>query len=174
MVTLKYRDERDRAFGLGGMVVCMSVMDNERFIEEVSLDADTDYGLRLTSDFFQISNQNLSAKTVWNKHLNHFQLLTALLVSNLMSRAMFRNREDISREVTDLLLSQVKEEGKSLCSLEDDEIRELYYKTFNYFHRLFYQSEIEGVIDNIVDKLVARRKLSNDELVSLLQPISRW
>lgn len=174
MVTLKYRDELDRAYGLGGMVVCMGVMESEKFIDKVSLDADTDRGLTFTPDFFYLSNQHLSAKAVWNDGLNHFQLLTGLMVSNLLSRAIIRHGEDVSREVIDLLLGHVADEGKSLCSLEDDEIKELYSKTFNYFQRVFYNHEVGLVINNIVDSLKEKRTLENEELIMMLRPLSRW
>lgn len=174
MVTLKYRDERDRAFGLGGMAVCMGVMESERYIDNISLDAETDHGIRFTPDFFYLSNPALSAKAVWNDRLNHFQLLTGLVVSNLLSRAVVRNGEDVGREVTDLLLGHIADEGKNLCSLEDDEIRELYVKTFNYFNRLFFNSEVCRVINSIVDNLEKKRTIGNEEIVALLRPLSRW
>lgn len=174
MVTLKYSDERDRAYGLGGMVVCMGVMESEQFIDSVSIDADSDEGLKFTPDFFYLSNPQLSAKAVWNDRLNHFQLITGLVVSNLMSRAMIRNREDISRELSDLLLGHISDEGKALCSLEDDEIKALYNKTFNYFHRFFSQYEVEAMIGDIVEKLIDRRTLNNEDVMYLLRPMKRW
>ena len=57
MVTLKYKDETDRAYGLSGMSVCMCMMENERFIDSVNLDSEPDKGLAFTSDFFYPHNQ---------------------------------------------------------------------------------------------------------------------
>ena len=125
MVTLKYRDERDRAFGLGGMAVCMGVMESERYIDNISLDAETDHGIRFTPGFSSSVGHNA-------------------------------------------------DEGKNLCSLEDDEIRELYVKTFNYFNRLFFNSEVCRVINSIVDNLEKKRTIGNEEIVALLRPFSRW
>ncbi|MDE6629704.1 MAG: hypothetical protein K2K36_10100 [Muribaculaceae bacterium] len=174
MVTLKYKDEKDRAFGLGGMVVCMNAMESEKYIDYVSLDGEADHGMEFTPDFFQISNQRLSAKAVWNDRLNHFQLLTGLMVSNLLSRAMFRDREGISRELADLLLTHVAAEGKELCSLEDDEIKELYNKTFTYFHRLFSSPEVGEVVGRFVELIGQRRRMENEEILAVLRPLRRW
>lgn len=174
MVTLKYKDEKDRAFGLGGMVVCMNAMESERFIDYVSLDVEADHGMAFTPDFFHITNQSLSAKTVWNDRLNHFQLLTGLMVSNLLSRAMVRGREAVTRELAELLLTHVASEGKELCSLEDDEIRSLYTKTFNYFHRLFSSPDVEGVVNRFVDLLIERRRMECEEILAVLRPLRRW
>lgn len=174
MITLKYRDERDRAYGLGGMVVCMGVMESEKFIDKVSLDAEADHGLLFTPDFFYLSNQRMSAKTVWNDSLNHFQLVTGLMVSNLLSRAMVRNGEEVTRETVDQLLAHVTDEGKALCSLDNDEINELYTKTFNYFHRVFFNRQVAAVVNSIVDSLTEKRTLENEEVVAMLRPLSRW
>lgn len=174
MVTLKYKDENDRAFGLGGMVVCMNAMDSEKYIDYVSLDSETGQGMTFTPDFFHITNQRLSAKAVWNDSLNHFQLLTGLMVSNLLSRAMFRSHEGITRELIDLMLGHVSQEGKELCSLEDDEIKNLYDKTLSYFHRLFSSQEVDEVVHRFVDLLARRRRLENEEILAVLRPLRRW
>ncbi len=174
MITLKYKDERDRAFGLGGMVVCMGVMESEKYIESVSLDADADNGIAFTCDFFSLSNQQLSAKAVWTDHLNRFQLLTGMAVSNLLSRAVVKDNEEITREVNNLLLKQIAGEGKQQCSLDDDEVRDIYNKTFNYFHRLFYDAQVSQTINRIATTLLERRTLGNEEIAGLLKPMARW
>lgn len=174
MVTLKYKDERDRAYGLGGMIVCMNAMESEKFIDYVCLDGEPDHGMAFTPDFFHISNQRLSAKAVWNESLNHFQLLTGLMVSNLLSRAMFRSHEGINREIIDLLLTHVSEEGRELCSLEDDEIRNLYNKTLNYFHRLFGSPEVDEVVRRFVELITERRRMEGEEVIAVLRPLRRW
>ena len=56
MVTLKYKDEKDRAYGLGGMTVCMLLMDNEGFIDSVNLDAPADCGMVFSPDFYYVDN----------------------------------------------------------------------------------------------------------------------
>ena len=72
MVTLKYSDERDRAYGLGGMVVCMGVMESEQFIDTVSIDAESDEGLRFTPDFFYLSNPQLFCKSCLERPFEPF------------------------------------------------------------------------------------------------------
>ena len=80
MITLKYKDEEDRAYGLGGMVVSMYLLDNEKYIDSVSMDADPDEGMQFTADFFHLPNPNLSPKAVWNDSLSRFNLLNGLLL----------------------------------------------------------------------------------------------
>ena len=171
MVTLKYKDERDRAYGLGGMVICLNAMDSERYIDYVSLDAEADAGVAFTPDFYHVVNQQLSAKAVWNDNLNHFQLLTGMLVCNLLSRAVGREEGQITRELAELLLSRVADEGKALCSLDDDEIRTLYTKTFNYFHRMFVRADVTAVVDRFVSLLSERRRMEGEEVLAVLRPL---
>ena len=87
---------------------------------------------------------------------------------------MLRNHESVSRELSDLLLGHISDEGKHLCSLEDDEIKALYTKTFNYFQRFFNQREVEIMVGNIVDGLIGRRTLTNEEVQMFLRPMKRW
>jgi len=173
MVTLKYKDETDRAYGLSGMSVCMCMMENERFIDCINLDSEPDEGLVFTPDFFYLHNPNLSAKTLWNDSFNHFRLLTGLLLSNMMSRAMVRNREDITREMNELIIKNITDEGREVCSLEEDEIRSVYNESFAFFHRVFSHPDVATLVDRFVSSLVEHRTLSGEQVVQLLRPLMR-
>lgn len=164
MVTLKYKDESDRAYGLGGMAVCMFMLDMEQYIDDISLDSKPDEGLRLTVDFFHSSNQQLSAKSVWKDNLNRFQLTTGLLVSNVLSRALVRHNEDVSRDLGELLISKLSEEGTSICALEKDEIRNIYYKTFSFFHSVFSDYRVASMLTDFVNTLRKERVLDRERI----------
>lgn len=164
VVTLKYKDESDRAYGLGGMAVCMFMLEMEQYIDDISLDSKPDEGLRLTVDFFHSPNQQLSAKSVWKENLNRFQLTTGLLVSNVLSRALVRHNEDVSRELGELLISKLTEEGTSTCALEKDEIRDLYYKTFSFFHGVFSDYRVASMLNDFVNTLMEERILDRERI----------
>jgi len=171
VVTLKYKDEKDRAYGLGGMTVCMCMLENEQFIDNVSLDAEPDEGLVFTPDFFHASNQQLSAKSVWKDNLDHFQLMASMMVSNVLSRALVRYHEDISRELSDLIINRLIEEGKEVCTLDDDEVKDIYYKTYSFFHRVFSHSEVSRVMEGFVEELVKKRQIDNERIRYCLRPL---
>ena len=170
MVTLKYKDEKDRAYGLGGMAVCMVMMDNENFIDSVDLDAPADNGLVFSPDFFYARNPNVSAKVVWRQKSTQFETIAGMLISNLLSRALVREKTEISRELSDLLLSHLKEEGSESCSLEEDEVKDIYYKTYNFFHRVFSHQQVGMIMDEFVDVIMKNRRMNHD---SLMQSFSR-
>lgn len=174
MITLKYKDEDDRAYGLGGMVVSMYLLEHDKYIDSVSLDAEPDMGLRFTSDFFYPHNPNLSAKAVWSDTLSRFNLLNGLLVSNLLSRALVRHNERVTRELYQLLMDKLVDEGRELCSLDEDEIKELYNKSFSYFHEVFSNDVVNRTVRGIVDTLKKERSLDNEALYVCMRPMRRW
>ncbi len=173
MVTLKYADERDRAYGLGGMAACLVFLENEDFIDSVNLDAPADCGLVLSPEFYYAPNQHLSAKSVWKDSLNHFEVVTGLLLSNVMSRALVRQREELSRELADLLLSRLKDEGRELCALDDDEVREIFHKTYSFFHRVFTHADVARIMDGMVEKFMQERVLYKDSILHLFRAFRR-
>lgn len=173
VVTFKYKDETDRAYGLGGMMACMCLLDNEHFVESVSLDAAPDEGLNFTPDFFQMSNQRLSPKSVWKENLNHFELMASMIVSNVLSRALIRHNEDVTRQLSDLILNRLIEEGRESCTLDDDEVKDIYYKTYGYFHRVFAHPDVTPVVNGFVDELLKERTMDSDRMLLCFRPLLR-
>lgn len=165
MVTLKYKDERDRAYGLGGMTVCMVMLDNEEFIDSVDLDAPADSGILFSPDFYYAENPNMSAKAVWRKKSSQFEAVAGMLVSNLLSRALVREQTEITRDLSDLLLSHLKDEGKEACSLDEDEVKDIFYKTYSFFHRVFSHHQVGIMMNEFVDTLVEKRRMDRDALI---------
>ncbi len=174
MITLKYKDEDDRAYGLGGMVVSMYLLDNEKYIDSVSLDAEPDMGMQFTADFFHLPNPNLSPKAVWNDALSRFNMLNGLLLSNLMSRALVRHNETITRELYQLLMNMLIDEGRDLCSLDEDEIKELYNKNFSYYHEVFSNDTVNRTVREIAATLKRERSLDSEALYVCMRPMRRW
>ena len=172
-MTFKYKDERDRAYGLGGMAACLVLLENENFIDSINIDAPADCGLVLNSEFYYAPNQNLSAKSVWREQLNNFEIAAGLLVSNVLSRALVRNRSEVSRELSDLLLSRLKEEGMEACALEEDEVKDIFYKTYGYFHRVFSHGEVAAIMDDMAGELMQKRVLDKDSVLCSFRALMR-
>lgn len=170
---LKYKDEKDRAYGLGGMVTCMYVLDNENFIESVSLDYDSDSGLRFTPAFFTAHNQKLSPKAVWNEAMNHFQLTCGLVVANVMSRRMVREMAELTPDTDKAMLAMLREEGKAACELETDEVTDIYYRTRSYMQRVFSHYEVAELIRNFVSAMEQDRCLDRERLAAMFRILSR-
>lgn len=173
MATLKYTDETDRAYALGAMAVCMVVWDNEKYLRGLSLDAPEDMGLEISTDYFLMSNQNLSAKSVWKGMYERMQMDAALLLSNVMGRMIVRQKRELTPEECSLVLKMIMEEGEAQCSLEGDECRALFDKCFNYFHRIFSHPTVDELISRIAEDLKKSRRLDRDDVLSVLRPLLR-
>ncbi len=172
MTTLKYKDEKDRAYGLCGMAVCMYVMENSQYVDSVSVDAEADYGLRLTPDFFHESNQQLSAKAAWNNAVSRFQAAAGLLVANVLARALVREKGDVSVELNKQMLKRLEEEAEAACALDADEVRTVYSKVLSIFNRVFSHHDVGVIVDRFVDELMQRRTLDADDIHSLLHALT--
>lgn len=175
MITLKYKDEEDRAYALSGMALSMYVLENEKYIDYISLDAAPDEGLHLTPEFFHITtNQHLSAKAVWKHKLNRFKLLNGLMVANLFARTLVRHNARVTRDLYNLLLDHLVEEGQELCALDRDEVTELYNSTFNYFIDIFSHSAVQSIVSSVARQLIASRTLDLEALATPMRPLRRW
>ena len=86
---------------------------------------------------------------------------------------MVRNREELTREMNELLLKNLFEEGHEECSLEDDEIRMVYNESFAFFHRVFAHPDVSVLVSRFVDNLTERRSLDGEDVVRLLRPLLR-
>lgn len=169
MVTLKYSDETDRAYGLGGMSACMCLMENDRYIDSVSLDSEADRGLSFTPDFFHSSNPQLSAKSVWRDNVSHFRLLSGLMVSNVMCRAMLRHHEAISRQLSQLMCNQLIEEGSATCGLDEDEIREVFDSSMSYMQQVFSHPLVAPMVESFVEAINRDRTLQGETVATIFR-----
>ena len=86
---------------------------------------------------------------------------------------MVRNREELTREMNELLLKNLFEEGHEECSLDDDEIRMVYNESFAFFHRVFGHPDVSVLVSRFVDNLTEKRSLDGEEVARLLRPLLR-
>lgn len=173
MVNLKYQDQRDRAYGLSGMAVAMIVWDNDQYISALDLDAEADFGLELSADFFTVSNSSLSAKAVWNDRVAKFQLGLGLLVANVLSRAIVRGNEEISPQIRQTLVKRLQDEGRFTCGLTDGEVEALFSKAYTYFHSVFAHAAVNSLVAALAHELEERRRLDRSRVLELLAPLYR-
>ncbi len=170
-VGLKYIDEEDKCYGIAGMAVAMMVFDGENMLSSVSLDASANKSIEFTSDFYFSGNPRLSAKFAWNKILEHYQLSIGMLIANLMCRNIVLRQSQVSKELKSLAYKYVLEEGQKECSLENDEIKALFNKSYNYLYNVFNHSGVQNVIFEFTSKLQQQRNLSQKEIIDNLQAL---
>lgn len=173
MLTLKYKDEKDRALGLGGMAVSLVVWENARYIQSVSLDAPVGEGVTLTPDFFLQRNQRASAKAVWTRDVEMFQTEAGMVIANLASRAFVGSREPIGRETRELLVKTLAERGSEACGLEEAEVRAVADKIIGYFSQVLAYPAVASIVGEFAARLQEERVMERGRVMELLDRLER-
>lgn len=162
-LTLTYINEDDRAYGLAGMAISLAALDAIDKVAAVSLDADGPM-VSFSHDFYFSGNPSISPKTTWNTLLRNFYITSAMVVSNVMARSMVRLGEEVPEGILREIREEIGIEGRNSCSLEDDEIEQLYRKTTTYMRRIFANSRLRPAIGDFARTLSRRRTLSGTEI----------
>ena len=89
-----------------------------------------------------------------------------------MCRNIVLHNTSISNELKSLAYKYVLEEGVAVCSLEKDEIKALFDKSYNYLYNIFNHSGVQNIIFEFVSKLRQQRVLSQREIIENLQALS--
>lgn len=168
----KYSSEDDKCYGIAGMAVGMVVWDCENMLASISLDTPADESIEFTPEFYFSSNQNLSAKSVWHKVFEHYQLYMGMLISNIVCRNIVLNRSFVGEKVKKQLFSYIEEEGKESCSLDNDEIKRLFDKNYDYIYRLFNHNGVQEIVHGFASRLKQQRKLSRTDVIDGLRALS--
>ncbi len=164
-----YTDDNDKSYGLTGMVISLNVWDQSEMLQEVNLDNGEGYSITFTPDFYFNGNPRYSAKLAWNEMVGQYKTLLALVLGNIVCRNMAQHHrylsEDCRREVYDL----VADEGRESCSLEKDEIDNLFNNTLQYLEGLYSKAQMTMFAQRFAKELVQRRHMTASEINDLIQ-----
>lgn len=169
---LRYTDEKDRSYGLTGMTISMVVWDGEDMLSAVNIDNAPGQGLEVTPEFHFRGNPRMSARIAWHQLIKQFELDTAMLLGNAYCRSYVGGQRTLSAQVTALLRALVRDEGRSLCELDDDEISHIYDKTSLYLERLFTHSGVAAIAHDFAEALRRQRRLSAAEALERLSALN--
>lgn len=170
---LKYSDETDRSFGLAGMAISMVVWDGEDMLSAVSLDNPMGEGMELAPEVRFSGNPNISPRTAWQQQVKRLELSAAMIMGNAMCRAHVNRRRAVSSKVNASLKALVRDEARSVCSLDDDEIEAIYNKTYSYLERLFTHDGVADLAREFARELCDKRRLSAAETLDRLRALNR-
>lgn len=166
-MTLAYQNEDDRAYGLAGMAISLASLNAIDRISAVSLDADGPM-VAFSHLYYFSGSPSVSPKATWNNLIQNFHITTAMAVANVMARSMVRLGRDVPPEVMSQLHDSIVDEGRDTCSLEDDEIDNLYKRTLAYTRRIFGNPRLHPAIGELVTTLSRRREMSGMEILDEL------
>lgn len=172
MEEFKYKDERDKSFGIAGMAISVVALDGEDYIDSISIDTPDGHSFTFSNDFFFINNPRFSAKIAWNEMLKQFQLTSAMLLTNLICRSYVQHRRKLSHETIESLREFVRSYGDEYFSLEKDEADNIFDKSLSYFDRIFSYSQVHEIASDFADTLIDQRQMSVREMASHLRSLS--
>lgn len=166
-MTLIYENENDRAFGLAGMAISLASLDAIDRIAEVSLDAEGPM-VTFSHTYYFSGSPSVSPKATWNNLLQNFHITASMVVGNVMARSLVRLHSEVPDEVMKRIHDLIVEEGRDTCSLEDDEIENLYRRTLSYSRRIFGNPRLHPSVEQFASLLSLRRQLSGQEILEEL------
>lgn len=170
-MTLEYLNEDDKAYGLAGMAVSLAALDAIDRIVGVSLDAEGPM-VTFSNEFYFSTSPAISPKVTWNNLLQNLYLTSAMVMSNVMSRSLVRMKRDVPKELMDSIHKEIAEEAKDICSLDEDEIDNIFDRTRMQMGRIFRNPRLHPAIDDFARTLSLKRTLSGNEIVDELRQLS--
>lgn len=170
---LRYVDESDRAYGVTGMAIALTLWDGEHYLAAVSLDNPVGESIEFTPAFGFSGNPRMTASLAWREVLKQFELSAAMLMGNAMCRAYVGSSSPVSSSVASQLRAVLRAQGAEICQLDDDETDIIYNKTQRYLDRVFTHTAVASVAHDFAAALMARRRLSSGDVFDLLSEIMR-
>ncbi len=172
-VNIKYINDDDKCLGITGMAIAIVVWDAESLVSGISLDAPSDSSIEFMQEYYFQCSPSVSAKVAWDKVLERFRLSVGLLVSNVLCRRLVGSHSQSTREEVALLREMIGEEGRYLCSLEEDEIDAVFNKTYTYVNRIFSHSGVQEVARRFAGKLTSLRSMTIGDISEELAALRR-
>lgn len=165
---LKYSNEDDRAFGLAGMAISIASLDALDRVTEIFLDSEGPM-VEFSQDYYFSSSPAVSPKAVWNNLMTNLQLTTSLVLGNIMARSLIRVGVEAENEIFDEIRGLVREEGKEICALDEEEADTLFDKMMRHSRKLFYNPRLQPAVKQLAGVISRRRRLSVLDLAEELE-----
>ena len=167
---LKYTDENDKSLGVAGMAISLVACDGEDYLAAVSLEEDED-ALQMAEEFFFGGNPRFSAKIAWNEILKQFQITSGMMLGNVMCRNLAAGHA-LDSEMIEMIHDLILSDGQEFCSLERDEIENLYNQEYKYYYRMFSHPTVATIARDFATTLRLQRRMTAGEVIENLRRLS--
>jgi len=167
---LSYRSEEDRSYGLAGMAIALAGLDAIDTVVRVSLDEKGPMVL-FSNEFYWGSSQAASPKAHWHILIRNFRITTSLALANVLSRCLVREKGADPAQMLQVLYPVIESEGKEVCELEPDEVKNFYERALMDSHRTFGNPRLRPYVDKLAQVLSTRRTLTGREIAEELHAL---
>lgn len=165
--SLKYKDDTDRSYGVAGMALAAFILDYEKYITSVSVERSGIDAVEFSPDFYMTACESISPKASWAHCIEQYQIISSMLISNVMCRSMVRNHMEVEMSHHDAMLDSLYDFAKE-CQLDTDEAEELFDKHYQYLNRAYHNSRVHVAAQRLVDELSSRHTLVHSDLCDIL------
>lgn len=162
-ITLVYRNEDDRAYGLAGMAISLAALDAFDRVAGISLDGE-DTMVEFSNEYYFSGSPSISPKSTWDYLVQNFHITTSMAISNIMSRSLVRMHRDIPVDILGQLHTEVIREGQDTCGLEEDEVDALFNRALSHSRRIFSNPRLHPAINEFARVISRKRTLSGNEI----------
>lgn len=169
-LTLHYRNDDDKAYGLAGMIFSLNALGALDIINEVTLDTDGPM-VTFSSEYYYFASPVVSPKAVWQQTKRLWYLTSSMAVANLMARSVVRDCEQIPSDVLGDLRTLIMQEGADALSLEEDEVENLFENLYRKNMQIFYNPRYQPLVRSLTRSLALRRHMTLSDLTDLLSTL---
>lgn len=170
---LRYTDETDRTFGVAGMAIALVLWDGEPMLASVDIDNPDGTTMRFSPAFGFMGNPRMTASLAWREMIKQYELSTAMVMGNAICRSYIGQSRPVPSSMTTALKAIIRDEGREVCQLDDDEIDIMYNKTYRLLDRVFTHSAVDRMARDLASTLAKRRQMTASEVFEALEGLSR-
>jgi len=170
---LKYSDERERTYGLAGMVLSLVVTEDTPPFDEVNLDAPLGEAIAIDSTPLMQYSEASDISRAFRRNLRGLQLGARMTFSNVLSRYTILRHSELGKEDYKSLYDVLHDYALDTCSLEDDEARQLIEQEYEYTGKIFRHPSVVSILTSLADNLGRRRRLSRHDIVDMVSRLTR-
>ena len=157
---MKYRDEKDKCYGVVGMAIGLHVWDVEDMFTSITLDAQGFDCINFTPDIIYSKSQSISPKATWQHQLKMFQVFMGLATSNVMCRKIIGDGSSFTQAHKVAILDAFEEEAREEFDLDDYESERMFNNMYTRLVRLYNHSLVREMVDDFAAQLNSRRKMT--------------
>lgn len=171
-IDFKYKDEQDKCYGLTGVAMSAVIWDVENLISAIYLDSDAFQSIKYTPQLLVDGNPEISPRKVLEINVEKYRLTMGMILSNILCRTYVLEAKFINHKTKQNILEYFVKEGNNECSLERDEVEDIFNKNYDYLSRIFSHPEVQKIAHDFANKLSDCRTLSQSEIIEALQALN--
>lgn len=168
---LKYQSETDRCYGIAGMVVSAYAFDSLGYLSRIDSSL-SDIDVMVMSPEFEImATQDVSAKAVWHARMSRYRLVAAMMIGNVVSRAVGGQRPSIDPATLQSVIDLLDDEADYYIGLEHDENRRLCLNAYDHLRKVFAHPVVRQVTSSLADRIGHTKIMEAAEIHEILSPL---